>query len=188
MPLRSLASIVLMLFAAVPDARTIVRDLEARYQHAQTLKAIFFESYSESGGHRIAESGTVYFSRPGRMRWEYESPQSKLFLVDGTNAWFYIPADHAASRAKVRESSDWRTPIALLAGKANLGELCRQVQLIDPSAGKAPEEKPLAPSDFVLRCDPKGGCPLLVKRDWRVIPLCEQCGTGKQFEGPALTR
>jgi outer membrane lipoprotein carrier protein len=156
MLLRALASIALMLFAAAPDAGTIVHDLEARYRHAQTLKATFFESYSESGSHRIAESGTVYFSHPGRMRWEYESPQTKLFLVDGANAWFYVPADHTASRAKVRESSDWRTPIALLAGKANLGDLCRQVRLLDPSEASKPEEKPLAPEDSVLRCDPKG--------------------------------
>lgn len=143
------------LLAAV-DAHTIVRNLEARYQHAATMKAAFFESYSEGGGRRIAESGTVYFSRPGRMRWEYESPESKLFLVDGTNAWFYVPADHTASRAKVKESSDWRTPIALLAGKANLGELCRQVQLVDPAKASNAGEKPIAAGDSVLHCDPRG--------------------------------
>jgi outer membrane lipoprotein carrier protein len=156
MVLRWLSLLIVTPVLSVPDAHTIMRDLEARYQHAKTLKATFFESYSEGGGRRIAESGTVYFSRPGRMRWEYESPESKLFLVDGTNAWFYVPADGTASRAKVRESSDWRTPIALLAGKANLGELCRQVQLVDPATASKTDEKALTAADFVLRCDPRG--------------------------------
>jgi outer membrane lipoprotein carrier protein len=153
---RWFCSLILFPFLASADARSIVRDLEARYQHAKTLKAVFFEAYTEGGGRRTAESGTVYFSRPGRMRWEYESPETKLFLVDGANAWFYVPADHTASRAKVKESSDWRTPIALLAGKANLSELCKQVVLVDPAAPARGDEKPTAAGDSVLRCDPRG--------------------------------
>lgn len=137
------------------SADEVRRALEARYQHAHTLKAIFFERYSDGSGGVTAESGTVYFSRPGRMRWEYESPEQKLFLVDGANAWFYVPADHTASRAKLKESSDWRTPIALLAGSANLSKLCRDIAIVDSSkqAEKADEELP--PGDTVLRCIPR---------------------------------
>ncbi len=153
--IRWLVVLALVPSLAAADAHAIARDLEARYQRARTLKAAFFESYDEGGGRRIAESGTVYFSRPGRMRWEYESPQTKLFLVDGTNVWFYVPADRTASRAKVKESSDWRTPIALLAGKANLDELCRAVRIVDPSSAKSAEEKALATGNTVLRCDPR---------------------------------
>lgn len=150
---------LLAISPSVPTAHDIVRSVESRYQHAKTLKATFFEAYREGGGRRTAESGTVYFSRPGRMRWEYESPEKKLFLVDGTNAWFYIPADHTASRAKVKESSDWRTPVALLAGKADLNELCRDIQLVDPATAKSAEEKPLEPEDYVLHCVPRDAGP-----------------------------
>jgi outer membrane lipoprotein carrier protein len=151
-----LSTLVLVASSTTGNARAIVRQLQSRYQTAKTLKADFFEAYIQAGGSRIAESGTVYFSRPGRMRWEYESPAKKLFLVDGTNAWFYVPADHTASRAKIKESSDWRTPIALLAGKADLGELCRDVSLVDPAKAANEEEKALAPENSVLRCDPRG--------------------------------
>lgn len=156
MPLRWLSILLLLAASGAPSVHTIIHGIEARYQQAKTLKATFFESYAESGGRRIAESGTVYFSHPGRMRWEYESPTVKLFLVDGTNAWFYIPADRTASRAKVKESSDWRTPIALLAGKADLNALCQQIQLVDPAIAKGADEKPLLAGDYVLRCTPRG--------------------------------
>jgi outer membrane lipoprotein carrier protein len=137
-------------------ANTIRRALESRYQHAATLKAAFYERYDDGKGGGQAESGVVYFERPGRMRWEYESPETKLFLVDGKNVWFYIPADRTASRAKMKESSDWRTPIALLAGKADLGKLCRNLQVIDSAAtGVKPEEKPQAPENSVLLCTPR---------------------------------
>jgi outer membrane lipoprotein carrier protein len=143
-PLLALAATV-----SAPGVRTAVRALESRYRHAHTLKAIFFERYTDGNGGVVAESGTVYFSRPGRMRWEYESPEQKLFLVDGTSAWFYVPADHTASRAKMKESSDWRTPLALLAGEANLSELCRTIDTLDSG------EKASAPGNTLLRCTPK---------------------------------
>jgi outer membrane lipoprotein carrier protein len=143
-------------FIATGDANAISRALEARYQHARTLRATFFERYTDGNGGVSAESGTVYFSRPGRMRWEYESPEQKLFIVDGTNVWFYVPADHSASRAKLKESSDWRTPLALLTGKANLSKLCRSIQLVGSDAGQGirPGIEP-ASGDALLLCTPR---------------------------------
>jgi len=144
--------------APTHDANWVRHALEARYQHARTLKAAFFERYSDGNGGAQSESGTVYFSRPGRMRWEYESPEQKLFLVDGKNVWFYVPADHTASHAKMKESSDWRTPIALLVGKADLSQLCSKIEVVDGAAGSssnAGEESPSA-GDTLLRCTPRG--------------------------------
>jgi outer membrane lipoprotein carrier protein len=137
------------------DAKAFARALESRYAHARTLKAAFFERYSDGTGASQSESGTVYFSRPGRMRWDYEAPQQKLFLVDGTNVWFYVPADRTASRAKLKESADWRTPIALLIGKADLSKLCRAIEVVDPASTARPEDNPSQPGNTVLRCTPR---------------------------------
>jgi outer membrane lipoprotein carrier protein len=153
----------LLLLGALParDVQSVRQALEARYQHARTLRASFFERYTDGNGGASAESGTVYFSRPGRMRWEYESPEQKLFIVDGTNVWFYVPADHTASRAKLKESSDWRTPLALLTGKADLSKLCRSIQLLANDAaneaekGTEPGEHQVPASNSVLLCVPR---------------------------------
>ncbi len=144
-------------FAPATGVRDAVRALESRYRHARTLKAEFFERYSDGNGAFATESGTVYFSRPGRMRWEYESPEQKLFLVDGTNVWFYVLADRTASRAKLKESSDWRTPLALLTGKADLSHLCRSIEVIEASASKGQSPAGQSPPQgvTVLRCKPR---------------------------------
>jgi outer membrane lipoprotein carrier protein len=154
---------MLLLAGVVParDVRSVRQALEARYQHARTLRASFFERYTDGNGGESAESGTVYFSRPGRMRWEYESPEQKLFIVDGTNVWFYVPADHTASRAKLKESSDWRTPLALLTGKADLSKLCRSIQLVasdgenHPEKGTEPGGHDVPAANSVLLCIPR---------------------------------
>jgi outer membrane lipoprotein carrier protein len=157
--LRCVLAATFLVAAANPvrDADSVRRALEARYQHARTLRASFYERYSDATGAFSSESGTVYFSHPGRMRWEYESPEAKLFLVDGTNVWFYVPADHTASRAKLKESSDWRTPLALLTGKADLSKLCRSIRLASAEDEKAEGVDPTAvPGDNnVLVCVPR---------------------------------
>lgn len=130
------------------NAQEVVRALEANYSEAKTLQATFLERYRQGQNMRV-ESGTAYFSRPGRMRWEYEEPEEKLFLVDGTNAWFYVPADRTATRAKVKESTSWHTPLALLAGKTRRGTLNRLCGSIDLAPGTGPGYK--------LVCHPKPG-------------------------------
>lgn len=144
------------LHGAPANAAAIVRAVEAHYAHSGTLRAEFYERYRTGKEGGEAESGTVYFSKPGRMRWEYESPEKKLFLVDGKNVWFYVPADRTASRAIVNESSDWRTPLALLTGKAHLDRLCRNIELVAFTPDAAGETAaPLDLRDEILRCLPR---------------------------------
>jgi len=130
------------------STNAIAQRLQAHYRHIQSLRAVFLERYSEGPREAKIESGTVYFRRPGRMRWEYEAPEKKLFMSDGKTAWFYVPTDHTVTRAPVKESSDWRTPLALLTGKADLSRLCSRIDLVSQKG------TPLGRA--VLRCLPKG--------------------------------
>ena len=138
---------------AAQDIQSIVRAVEARYQHASTLEAVFLERFTDGHQGIRVESGRVFFSRPGRMRWEYESPETKLFLVDGKNVWFYVPADRTVSRAAVKQSNDWRTPFALLTGKVNLNRLCGHLEFPSTSPSAA-NDRPTEQGNIVLRCLP----------------------------------
>jgi outer membrane lipoprotein carrier protein len=133
--------------AKAGDVDAIVRGVEKRYQAARTLKAVFLHRYSESRNALRVESGTVYFSRSGKMRWEYESPEQKLFVADGKMVWFYVPADRTVTRTKMKESEDWQTPLALLVGKARFSRVCSRVELSDARTSAA--------ENVVLRCLPK---------------------------------
>ena len=83
------------------------------------------------------------------MRWEYEAPEKDLFLVDGKTAWFYVPNDHTVTRVPAKQSTDWRTPLALLAGEMKVSRVCSHVEL-------ATTEKPVREGDVVLRCQVRG--------------------------------
>jgi outer membrane lipoprotein carrier protein len=135
--------------ATTPDSKSIAAKLEARYRGAHTLQATFLERYSESGQVVRSEAGIAYFRRPGKMRWEYESPEKNLFMVDGKMAWFYVPADHTVTRAPAKQSTDWRTPLALLAGEMKLSRVCARVE---PTTA----EKPDTVGNTVLYCPLRG--------------------------------
>ena len=82
------------------------------------------------------------------MRWEYEAPEQKLFVSDGKTVWFYVSSDHTVTRAPIKQSTDWRTPLALLTGKAKLAQLCETLDISSEPAG--------AKGNVILRCRPKG--------------------------------
>src|ERR1700675_881832 len=124
--------------SAASVAHRVVSRFEERYRAARTLRATFLERYTENGRVVRTEAGTAYFRRPGKMRWEYESPEKDLFLVDGKTAWFYVPGDHTVTRVPAKQSSDWRTPLALLAGEMKVSRVCARVQL---AAEERPESK-----------------------------------------------
>lgn len=127
------------------DAAAYIKKFEARYRAQQTLQATFLERYTENNQTVRTEAGTAYFRRPGKMRWEYEAPEQDLFLVDGKTAWFYVPSDRTATRVPAKQSADWRTPLALLAGEMKVSRVCARVEL-------ANSEKPTAEGNVVLRC------------------------------------
>jgi outer membrane lipoprotein-sorting protein len=135
--------------AGPSDSNTYVKTFEARYRAAHTLQATFLERYTENGAVVRTEAGTAFFRRPGKMRWEYEAPEKDLFLVDGKTAWFYVPADRTATRVPAKQSGDWRTPLALLAGEMKVSRVCARVE-------QSPNEKSLSENNVVLRCQVRG--------------------------------
>lgn len=124
----------------------VLRRFEERYRRATRLQVTFLERYTENGRLVRMEAGKAYFLRPGKMRWEYESPEKNTFVVDGKVAWFYVPADHTVTRVPAKKSTDWRTPLALLAGEMKLSRVCNKT-------GYAPQPAPETSSDVMLYCE-----------------------------------
>jgi outer membrane lipoprotein carrier protein len=105
-------------FAAVPPPDSLLRAVEARYNHIQSLKLDFSETYLGMGhAPSHTESGTLYLRKPGRMRWEYTTPAGKLFVSNGKEVFLYTPDQHRVEKSKLKQSEDMRTPLAFLLGK-----------------------------------------------------------------------
>src|SRR5437667_9984056 len=105
--------------AALPSVHNTAAAVDGHYNHLRTLQADFTEIYQGSGIERT-ESGTLWLKKPGKMRWEYRSPEEKLFVGDGKDAWLYLPAEKQVHKSSMRKLEDLRSPLAFLLGKTKL--------------------------------------------------------------------
>ncbi len=142
-----LAACSLASTAPAEDVKTVAAAVDVHYNHLRTLQAEFTEVYSGSGMERT-ESGTLWLKKPGKMRWEYRSPREKLFVSDGKDAWFYVPADKQARRTAAKKLEDVRSPLAFLLGKTKLEKELRGLSLASDVTAPA--------GNVVLRGVPQG--------------------------------
>ena len=102
-----------------PTADALAKKVDAHYNHLHSLETRYTERYQGMGIDR-SESGTLTLEKPGRMRWAYDSPAGKLFILDGTNAISYTPGDAEATRFPEKKLDDLRTPLRFLLGHTEL--------------------------------------------------------------------
>lgn len=97
----------------------IIRKVDNHYNHLSSLRARYTEQYSGMGMTKT-ETGTLLLKKPGRMRWSYDTPAGKVFVLDGKYAWFYTPGDAQAQRIPAKELDDLRSPLRFLLGHTQL--------------------------------------------------------------------
>jgi len=73
------------------------------------------------------ESGTLTLQKPGMMRWSYDKPAGKVFVLDGRYAWFYTPGDAQVSRTPAKQLDDLRSPLRFLLGHTQLAKELDQI-------------------------------------------------------------
>lgn len=154
----SIALLAVSAFAADAPLNTVLKDVEARYNHAKTLQVLFTEQYTPKGGTQRTESGTLLLRKPGRMRWEYLQPKGKLVVTDGAFLYIYTPAENRAQKMKLKDSmaDEMQAPLAFLLGKLNFEKEFKNLQTrpdgSDLRITGAPKDEnlPYSAVDFVV--------------------------------------
>ncbi len=130
---------------ARPAAAVVVGQLQKEYERTGAIKAKFAQTLAGPTGKRQA-SGTVLLKKPGKMRWDYEKPEKKLFVADGTNLWVYEPEDEQAFKQSL-SSSQLPTQVSFLFGRGKLLDDFEVSYLDGQALGEA--------GDLVLKLVPK---------------------------------
>jgi outer membrane lipoprotein carrier protein len=132
----------------LPNVHAVAQRVDEHYNQLQSFQADFTEIYQGSGIQR-EEVGTLWLKKPGKMRWEYRSPEEKLFLADGKATWLYLPAEKQVRKSPLKNLEDLRSPLAFLLGKAKLEKELRALSF-------APDIQAWKPEDVMLRGVPRG--------------------------------
>src|SRR6266404_5571480 len=131
-----------------PDLNTLIDGLQRKYSRMQGLAADFVQVYSGADGRVIGETGQLLLKRPRKARWEYASPERKLFVSDGKNVVFYVYGEKNATASPIKETADPQIPFLFLLGRGNLR---RDFSRIEVATG----ESALGAGNQVLRLFPK---------------------------------
>lgn len=107
--------------AATPSAAQLASRVDRHYDHLRSLQARYTERYRGMGMDRT-ETGTLLLRKPGRMRWSYDAPAGKVFVLDGRNAISYTPGDAQANRLPEKDLDDLRSPLRFLLGRTELSK------------------------------------------------------------------
>jgi outer membrane lipoprotein carrier protein len=122
-----LLPVLLLLLPAIavgqarPPAADTARALQQNYDRVRDFTADFTHTYE--GGvlkKKSTEKGTVQIKKPGKMRWEYTTPEKKTFVSDGVQIYSYVPADKQGIHSPVPKDDEATTAMLFLAGKGNL--------------------------------------------------------------------
>ena len=106
---------------AKASAIDTARALQQKYDRVSDFTADFTHAYE--GGvlkKKTSEQGTVQIKKPGKMRWDYATPEKKLFVSDGHKIYSYIPADKQVIVSTMPADDQATTAVLFLAGKGNL--------------------------------------------------------------------
>lgn len=121
MSLKRLSLLVLVLLLGSPAAYAdALERLRALVSDTRTLSADFEQSVEDAQQKRILRSsGQVVLQRPGRFRWDYQTPYLQLIIADGTRLWIY---DTELEQVTVRPLGDalGSAPSLLLSGGIDL--------------------------------------------------------------------
>jgi outer membrane lipoprotein carrier protein len=137
---------------AVTDSvlETSIQGLQKRYSAVQDLQMEFFQHYTNPRRAPKTEAGILFLKRPGMMRWEYKTPQEKLFVSDGKMIYFYLPRERQVQKTRVRESNDQRIPFLFLLGKGNFKRDFSRIEW-------ASDIEPVFPGNKMIYAYPKQG-------------------------------
>jgi outer membrane lipoprotein carrier protein len=123
------ASLALLLAAAPsgaapapdPAALALARKVQAFYESTRDLQARFVQTYTYAAlGRRVVSRGSLEVKKPGKMRWDYDSPSVKTIAVNGSRLVQWEPEARQAYVDDRFDASAMSAAVTFLLGKGSL--------------------------------------------------------------------
>lgn len=129
----------------------VVEKVQKKYDGAVDFRAAFNQTLTNATfKRRTSSTGEVLLKKPGRMRWNYKTPETKTYVSDGEVLWLYEPEDKQAFKQELK-GSQLPAALAFLTGKGKLSEEFDITIASSPPVGTA--------RDYVLALSPKQAQP-----------------------------
>ncbi|MFP2964357.1 LolA family protein [Myxococcus sp. 1LA] len=105
-----------------PEVKSLVDRMQAFYEKTGDFRAGFRQDYKYKTFRRTQTSeGTVTYKKPGLMRWEYEKPSARTFVLAGNKVYAYDPAAQSLTVGSV-DTSQLSASVTFLFGQGKLAD------------------------------------------------------------------
>ena len=117
---------VLLLLALPAKAQTmaaleVAQKLQNTYEKAANLAADFSQTTTTKFSSRVRQgSGTMVFSKPGRMRWDYRTPDYQVLISDGETISMYFEKNNQMIVSKAKDYLQSDVTYSFFAGSGNI--------------------------------------------------------------------
>jgi outer membrane lipoprotein carrier protein len=103
----------------IPDSHQILNNF---LKDTKTLHANFSQELFDEKGQLLETSeGEMFVQRPGKFRWDYQTPYKQLIVADGTTVWVHdIDLEQVSKKAMNKALG--KTPAILLSSHTNVEE------------------------------------------------------------------
>ena len=128
-------AIVLLILAAAParletmapagppvskDLKRVLDRLQKHYHDTKSFTAKFNEELATVGAPKRQRQGTVSFRKPGRMRWEFETPEKQTIVSDGETLYSYDPDLNQVVETPLKQALKSSSATSFLLGIGNI--------------------------------------------------------------------
>ncbi len=99
--------------------RTLTK-IQNHYRATGSFHAKFTEQVTSPGGMKKIRTGSVYYLKPGRMRWEFAGPEAETIVSDGNIVYSYEPDLNQVIETPVKQILKSPSATAFLLGFGDL--------------------------------------------------------------------
>lgn len=108
--------------AMTPEVKTLVDRMQAFYEKTGDFRSGFRQDYKYKTFRRTQTSeGTVTYKKPGLMRWEYQKPTARTFVLAGNKVYAYDAAAQSLTVGSV-DTSQLSASVTFLFGQGKLAD------------------------------------------------------------------
>jgi outer membrane lipoprotein carrier protein len=105
-----------------PDAQALVDKVQAFYDKTQTFQADFTQEFTATlHNKKTTSTGTVAFSKPGKMSWRYAEPKGNRIVSDGKKLSVYEEANAQMYETPV-DKAQYPAALSFLTGQGKLSD------------------------------------------------------------------
>jgi len=100
--------------------KQVLDRLQRHYRDTNSFSAKFSEEIAPVGAPKRNRRGTVLFRKPGRMRWEFESPEKQTIVSDGETLYSYDPDLNQVVETPLKQALKSSSATSFLLGIGNI--------------------------------------------------------------------